>query len=83
MWLIISMCILFGVSGFWLKKGILVILDSWCFGHLVSKGKLVILLRGLFLVFYVWIIILTKLLVSWGNYLETLIIRYFDGLRVQ
>jgi len=28
----------------------------------------------------VGIIIFTKLLVSWGNYLETAIICYFDGL---
>jgi len=28
----------------------------------------------------VGIIIFTKLLVSWSNYLETVIIRYFDGL---
>jgi len=30
----------------------------------------------------VGIIIYTKLLVRWGNYLETVIIRYFDGLSV-
>jgi len=27
----------------------------------------------------VGVIIFTKLLVSWDNYLETVIIRYFDG----
>jgi len=35
MWLIVSVCILFGVSEFWLKNSILVILDSevfWSFG---------------------------------------------------
>jgi len=34
--LFVSVCILFGMSGFWLKKGILVILDSgvfWSFGE--------------------------------------------------
>ena len=73
-WLIIYVCILFGISGFWFKKGILV-----DFGHLVNKGNLVILLEGYFGVL-MKIVIFTKLLVNWGNYLETIIIRYFDSL---
>jgi len=38
-----------------------------CFGHCVSKGKLVISLWGLFLVFQVETIIFTKLLVDCGH----------------
>jgi len=37
------------------------------FGHFVSKGKLVISWRGLFLVFQVRTIIFTKLLFGSGN----------------
>jgi len=38
MLLIVSMCVLFGISGFWLKKGILVILDSGVFWSFDEQG---------------------------------------------
>jgi len=61
---IIFLCVLFGISEFWLKTSILVILDSGVFWSFGGKGKIVILLRGLFLVFYVGKIIFTKFLMS-------------------
>jgi len=37
-WLIVSVCILFEISGFWLKMGILVILDSEVFWSFDEQG---------------------------------------------
>jgi len=53
----------------------------------VSKGKIVIFIkRVIFCVLsensFSKKTIFTKLLLSWGNYLEMVIIRYFDGLSV-
>jgi len=47
---------------------------------LASKKKLVIFIQKVVFGILVRIIIFTKLLVSWGNYLEMVIIRYFNGL---
>jgi len=52
MWLIVSVCILFMISGFFGVEGYFSHFETHgYFGHWVSKGKLVISLRGLFLVF--------------------------------
>jgi len=47
---------------------------------LASKGKIVIFIKKLIFSILVRIVIFTKLLVSWNNYLEMIIIQCFGGL---
>jgi hypothetical protein len=49
-------------------------------GNLAGKGKLVIFIKKVIFGVLMRIISFTKLLVSWGNYLEMIIIRCFNGL---
>ena len=45
----------------------------------MSKGKLVIFINKVIFGVLVRMDIFTKLLMSWSNYLEMVIIRYFNG----